>query len=569
MSKRTRQSKFLEDINDIGEEFSEIGEDEFSENEDILVTNENESESTDTDNEEENIVNIGCGRKRRRLLSSSEESEAEINEQHVAIDGSVWEEIQIGGTPGRPPLHNIFRQEVGPTGYAKRHIMKGKVSTAFSLIIDHRIMNHIRTCTIEEANRVLGSDWSLSQEKLAAFIAILYARAAYGANNLKLSFLWNNIWGPKFFSETMSRNNFTEILRFIRFDKKSQRSERLKADKFAMVSTIWNIFIENSQNCYKPGGNITIDEQLFPTKVRCRFTQYMPNKPDKFGIKFWLASDVDSKYVINAFPYLGKDENRPSSVQLSEYVVLKLIEPFTGSGRTVTTDNFFTSKSLAIQLLAKRTTLVGTIRSNKRELPLIAKQKKDDMARFSSKIFTSDNCTLTIYKSKPNKKVLLLSSKHKFVSIENNDKRLPETVSYYNKTKFGVDMTDQMARKFTTKSKSCRWPLQVFFNILDLAGINAWILYKQTTGDNISRQDFLLKLAVELADDFRVAREQPKEKANTKRSLPNPVTDSNKRRRCQIGYCKENKTNKICSNCKKFVCGKCATETLMCKKCDV
>lgn len=62
---------------------------------------------------------------------------------------------------------------------------------------------------------------------------------------------------PKFFSETMSRNNFTEILRFIRFDKKSQRSERLKADKFAMVSTIWNIFIENSQNCYKSGGNIT------------------------------------------------------------------------------------------------------------------------------------------------------------------------------------------------------------------------------------------------------------------------------------------------------------------------
>ncbi|CAB3250226.1 unnamed protein product [Arctia plantaginis] len=106
-----------------------------------------------------------------------------MNEQHVANYGSVWEEIQVGGTPGRPPLHNIFRQE---------------------LIIDHRIMNHIRTCTIEEANRVLGCDWSFSQEKLAAFIAILYARAAYGANNLKLSFLWNNIWGPEFFSETIT-----------------------------------------------------------------------------------------------------------------------------------------------------------------------------------------------------------------------------------------------------------------------------------------------------------------------------------------------------------------------------
>ena len=55
-------------------------------------------------------------------------------------------------------------------------------------------------------------------------------------------------------------------------------------------------------------------------------------------------------------------------VPLVEYVVLKLIEPFTGCGRTVTTDNFFTSIPLATKLLAKRTTLVGTIRSNKREL---------------------------------------------------------------------------------------------------------------------------------------------------------------------------------------------------------
>lgn len=64
------------------------------------------------------------------------------------------------------------------------------------------------------------------------------------------------------------------------------------------------------ENCYKSGAYITVDEQLFPSKAKCRFTQYMPNKPDKFGIKFWLASDVNSEYVINRFSYLGKDEQR-------------------------------------------------------------------------------------------------------------------------------------------------------------------------------------------------------------------------------------------------------------------
>ena len=84
----------------------------------------------------------------------------------------------------------------------------------------------------------------------------------------------------------MSRNKFAEILRLIRFDKKNERSQRLQTDKFALVSEVWNKFIENSQMCYKPGAAITVDEQLFPTKTRCRFTQYMPNKPNKFGIKF-------------------------------------------------------------------------------------------------------------------------------------------------------------------------------------------------------------------------------------------------------------------------------------------
>lgn len=37
---------------------------------------------------------------------------------------------------------------------------------------------------MEQAERVLGTDQNLSQEKLDAFIEILYARAAYGANNL-------------------------------------------------------------------------------------------------------------------------------------------------------------------------------------------------------------------------------------------------------------------------------------------------------------------------------------------------------------------------------------------------
>ena len=114
------------------------------------------------------------------------------------------------------------------------------------------------------------------------------------------------------------------------------------------------------------------------------------------------------------------------------------------------------------------------------------------MPRFSNLLYKSENCVLTIYKSKPNKKVAVLSSKHKFVKIYiSNKKMLPQSIKFYNSTKFGIDIAVQMARKYTVKASYRRRPLQIFFNILDLTAINAWILYKETTGIEIQRKGFL------------------------------------------------------------------------------
>ncbi|XP_043498666.1 uncharacterized protein LOC122521970 [Polistes fuscatus] len=189
-----------------------------TENYDPLETDSN------TDENEENISNVRRRRKRRRfLVSSDSENEEEVSE--IAMDGTVWHEVKLGSNPGRAPGHNIFRETSGPTGYNKRNIMKGEVRTAFSVIIDKNIIELIRKCTEAEAFRVLGYKWELSTAKLYAFFAIL-----------------------------------------------NQRNQRLQTDKFAMISEVWYKFIDNSQNCYKPGPYITIDEQLFPTKARCRFT---------------------------------------------------------------------------------------------------------------------------------------------------------------------------------------------------------------------------------------------------------------------------------------------------------
>ena len=96
----------------------------------------------------------------------------------------------------------------------------------------------------------------------------------------------------------------------------------------------------------------------------------MANKPDKCGIKFWMLVDNDTKYLCNAFPYLGKDELRSANESLPESVVMRL-SPNLKKGRNVTTDNFFTSASLARALKANDTSIVGTISRTRREIPAV------------------------------------------------------------------------------------------------------------------------------------------------------------------------------------------------------
>ena len=65
---------------------------------------------------------------------------------------------------------------------------------------------------------------------------------------------------------------------------------------------------------------------------------------------------------------------------------------------------------------------------------------------------------------------------HATVDTSDDRKSKPETIKFYNSTKFGTDVLDQLARKYTKNAASRRWPAQFFDNILDLAAINAHIL---------------------------------------------------------------------------------------------
>ena len=136
-------------------------------------------------------------------------------------------------------------------------------------------------------------DYDVSIEELRAFLGLMYLRGVLHLKNFEEDRLWSKLPGLECFSLTRSRNTYREVKSMLRFDKKSKKSQRLVDKKFALMGDIVDRFQTNSQRAYSPEFSLTIDEQLFPCKSRPKYTQYMPNKPDKYGIKFWLLAELD------------------------------------------------------------------------------------------------------------------------------------------------------------------------------------------------------------------------------------------------------------------------------------
>lgn len=91
---------------------------------------------------------------------------------------------------------------------------------------------------------------------------------------------------------------------------------------------------------------------------------------------------------------------------------------------------------------------------------------------------------------------------HADTNVSATQKKKPEIIQYYNKTKIGVDTMDQMLGRYTTKRQTNRWPLAFFYNIVDVASLAAYILYyennKMIKKKANERRCFLRQLSEEL-----------------------------------------------------------------------
>ena len=144
----------------------------------------------------------------------------------------------------------------------------------------------------------------------------------------------------------------------------------------------------------------------------------MANKPEVLTF-----SGCSVRIPVQRQTIFRKDPSRGRSIDLPGKLCMTLLHPYFKKGYNVTTDNYFTSLKLAEEFKQRKTTILGTIRKQRREMPNTDLVMKDKSLHTSEIYSSPSGCSLAIYKAKKKKVGCSLSSMHRNVTIHQATKR--------------------------------------------------------------------------------------------------------------------------------------------------
>ncbi|KAL3979011.1 LOW QUALITY PROTEIN: HtrA serine peptidase 1 [Sarotherodon galilaeus] len=475
----------------------------------------------------------------------------------------------------------------------------------------------------------------MGRVEFRAYVGLLVLAGVYRSRGEACESLWDAESGRSVFRAAMPLKTFRAYSSALRFDDRQARRARRGEggrghDKLAPIRAVWDEWCARLPAMYRPGPEVTVDERLVPFRGRCPFRQYMPSKPARYGIKLWVACDARSSYAWKMQVYTGKPDKRgPPEKHLAARVVVDLTEGLP-PGRNVTCDNFFTSRELADRLFCERGhTVLGTLRSNRPEIPRELHCVKG-RAVGSVESYSlaprhegrggggggrrGPDMIILSYVAKKNKNVLLLTTAPRYHrrsgpeprpsrrsgNSKSNSKSKsnsnggssgggkPPLVLHYNRTKGGIDNLDKVVSTYSCRRKTCRWPVALFHNMVDVAAYNAFVLWREIHPDWMAgklnkRRLFLERLGKALARPMiedralarggggggrggRVAARGTTAAATTTTATEADDADATprdsspvKRRRCRVcPRSKDVKTKILCRECRAHVCINCA-----------
>lgn len=555
------------------------------------------SDFSDEDDCDENFCNESSHSSDTEISESDNEDTCDSNNRcsqyYYGKNRFKWSSIEPTRNV-KTPSHNIVRLPA-VRSFAKLPDI-ADLQSYWSLLFTDEMLQNIITWTNIKIRKMRAnfSDQTSKQiadtnlRELKAFLGLLIYTSVFKSNNENIECIFaTDGTGRDIFRAVMPMRRFKFLLLCLRFDNPDDRDVRKINDPAAIISEVLNSFILNSQKCYTIGAYACIDEMLVSFRGRCRFKMYMPKKPAKYGLKIMCLTDARTNYVYNAYIYCGKDSDcLGMDDSLKKFTkptqsILRLSKPIFKSNRNITADNWFSSIEVVSELKKNGLTYVGTVNKNKRDIPKEFLPNKSREVQSTLYGFTKD-ITLMSHVPKKGKAVVLLSSMHHSKEIDPETQK-PEIIALYNRTKGGVDSLDEKCTVYSCSRRTRRWPMAIFYRLLDMSTVNAFILYQSSKDPIMNRMQFLKELAKELVTPHMQSR---LETPNIHRELrmiikrilgcdqENEPQDTSvkceeklkKRKTCHLcPSTKNRKTAYLCICCQKPVCLECTRK--LCHEC--
>lgn len=410
-------------------------------------------------------------------------------------DDSEWLD-----TDTEPVLHSFVGQE----GLRVNLSTDASAWDVFSLIFDNVLVDKIVHWTNARAtvlqNTTTFSRYSsmkkwteVTVEELKRFLGLCIMMGNINMPSLKKYWSTDALYNHPLFGKTMSRDRFEKILRCLCFYEETDNM----LHPLHKIDQVLKHLLQNIQNVYYPGENLSLDEAMLLWRGRLSFKQSIPDNKVKYGIKLYELCTPDG-FVLNIVIYSGKDTITDESDHAS-CIVYELMKNYIEKGHTVYMDSFYNSVRLAKSLYKDKTHIAGILRGNRRGNPKLVSETK---IKTGESIFNRKGNVL-VQKWKDKRDVLTISTKHKATLQEVVSKRgikkiKPLTVIDYNKYMPGVDRADQMLSYHSTPRKSVHWYLKVFFYLLDVAVWNACWIYNKINAKAMSYLEYRDHIALNL-----------------------------------------------------------------------
>lgn len=369
----------------------------------------------------------------------------------------------------------------------------------FKYFFDDILLEKILYETIQfSIEKNVNKPLKISLDDLKKFIGILVMMSIINLPNSR-SF-WNETIGNNIIQNTMSVNKFEEIRKNLHFNDNNKMlpAENPEHDRLHKIRPLITHLQEKCKSIPLEE-NLSIDEQICPTKSRSFLKMYMPLKPHKWGYKLFVLCGV-SGFSYNFEVYTGLENNSekrlPSEPNLGACanVVMRLSRCIPENiNHKLYFDNYYTTLAVMVELAKKNIHCLGTLRKNR--IPGLLLPNENEMKKkprgFSAECLAGvDGIPITAIQWKDNKTVSLLSTfvgKEPISEVQRFDKKLkkripvecPKVVQVYNKHMGGVDLLDSIIGRYRIAMRSKKWYFKLFYHFLDMSLVNAWLLYRR------------------------------------------------------------------------------------------